>query len=194
MRPLEKWTASDVQTRLDEHHRKRRLLQHQSMCPADNLQPTLPVRVLHGHLQTTESTSTVRPQAESRPLPTEGHSLKHVITLLERLLLRETSQCSRPPRTGSRTRSRSPCVICGDPDHDTGSHWKRDRLCFRCHVAGHQAVGLSPLRRLVDFLVNMLLVDKDFFSFSLLLICALLWFGILHTARAQLAAELQTLP
>ena len=142
-RPLEEWTASDVQ--IDEHHRKKRLLQRQSVGPANSLPPTQSTKVLHSHVHTTESPPTPLQQAESRPLPIEGHSLEHFIALLERLLQRETSQRSRPPRsgTGSRTRSRGPCVICDNADHDTVSHCRRDRLCFRCHAAGHQAVTCS---------------------------------------------------
>ena len=45
-KPLEEWTATDVQVRLDEHHRKRRLQQRQSSCLADSLQTTQATRVL----------------------------------------------------------------------------------------------------------------------------------------------------
>lgn len=112
-KPLEEWTAADVQVRLDEHHRKKRLQQRQSTCPADSLQPAQATRVLHSHVQSAESSPAPQTSAPSRTLQTEGQSLEHVITLLERLLQRETSQRSRPSRaaTSSCARSRGPCVI-----------------------------------------------------------------------------------
>ena len=114
--------------RLDEHHRKRRLQQRQTVGPADSLHPTQAVRVLHSNVHSTESLPTPLAGAAGQPFPSEGQSLEHVITLLERLLKRETSQRSRPLRSGngSRTRSRGPCVLCGSDEHDTVSHCRSE--------------------------------------------------------------------
>lgn len=163
-KPLEEWTATDVQVRLDEHHRKRRLQQHlssnlagdlqttratgilhshaQSTSPAGIPQSALAAKVLPSHVQSAESPPALQTNAASRMIQTEGQSLEHVISLLEWLLQREALQHSRPPRsgTGSRNRSRGPCAICGGDNHDTTSYCRRERLCFRCHAAGHQAV------------------------------------------------------
>ncbi|KAK0147550.1 hypothetical protein N1851_012979 [Merluccius polli] len=50
-KPLEEWTATDVQVRLDEHHRKKRLQQRQSFHPAGSLQTSQAVNVLQCHAQ-----------------------------------------------------------------------------------------------------------------------------------------------
>lgn len=141
-KPLEEWTASDVQVRLDEHHRRKRLQQRQTACPADNLCSAKTVEVLRSHVQTAVSPPATQPVAAGQHVPSEGQSLEHVITLLEQLLHQDSSVRSRPlrPRPGGRTRFRGPCVICGSDNHDTVTHCRNERLCFRCHTAGHQAV------------------------------------------------------
>lgn len=141
-KPLEEWTATDVQVRLDEHHRKRRLQQRQSFHPAGSLQTGQAVNILQCHTQSAGGAPAPQPAAAGRTSQSEGQSLDHVITLLERLLQREDSRHSRSPRSGAggRGRSRGPCSICGGDDHDTMSHCRRERLCFRCYATGHQAV------------------------------------------------------
>lgn len=141
-KPLEEWTASDVQVRLDEHHRRKRLQQRQSSHPAENLCPVQAVEVLHSHVQAAVSPPAPQPPAADGTLSNEGRSLSHVITLLERLLHQQSSLHPRPPRPrhGARPRFRGPCVICGSDNHDTVTHCRNDRLCFRCHAAGHQAI------------------------------------------------------
>lgn len=141
-KPLEEWTATDVQVRLDEHHRKRRLQQRQSSHPAGNQQLNQAVNVLQCHAQAAGGAPAPHPVTAGGVSPPEGQSLEHVIALLERLLQREASRHSRLPRsgTGNRNRSRGPCAICGSDEHDTMSHCRRERLCFRCYAAGHQAV------------------------------------------------------
>lgn len=103
--------------------------------------------VLHSHVQTAVSPPTPAPQpaAAGGPLSSEGQSLENVITLLERLLRKESFQHSRPSRSrnGGDSRVRGPCVICGSDNHDTMSHCRNERLCFHCHAAGHQAVTCS---------------------------------------------------
>ena len=146
-KPLEEWTAIDVQVRLDEHHRKKRLQQRRPTHPISGLESDQAVDVLHSHVQTAVRPPAPQPTAAGRPVSSDGQSLGHVITLLERLLNQGPAQRSRPPRPGyvSRTRFRGPCVICGGDDHDTMSHCRRERLCFRCHAAGHQAVTCSVI-------------------------------------------------
>lgn len=145
-KPLEEWTATDVQVRLDEHHRKRRLQQHRSSHPAGNLQSNQAANVLQCHTQSAGGAPAPdrapQPATTSRISQSEGQSLEHIISLLERLLQREASRPSRSPRSGAggRGRSRGPCAICGGDDHDTMSHCRRERLCFRCYATGHQAV------------------------------------------------------
>lgn len=141
-KPLEEWTATDVQVRLDEHHRKRRLQQRQSAHPTGGLQSNQAASVLQCHVQSAGGAPAPQPVTAGRTSQSEGQSLEHVITLLERLLQREAVRHSRLPRSGAggRSRSRGPCSVCGGDDHDTVSHCRRERLCFRCYATGHQAV------------------------------------------------------
>ncbi|KAK0131382.1 hypothetical protein N1851_033925 [Merluccius polli] len=55
-RPLEEWTATDVQVRLDEHHQKKRLQQRQcAMRPTNSLPPARAEEALVSHVQTAVS-------------------------------------------------------------------------------------------------------------------------------------------
>lgn len=141
-KPLEEWTATDVQVRLDEHHWKRRLQQRQTSHPARNLQSNQAANVLQCHARSAGAAPAPQPVTAGRTSQSEGQSLDHVITFLEWLLQRETSRYSRSPRSGAggRGRSRGPCSICRSDDHDTMSHCRREHLCFRYYATGHQAV------------------------------------------------------
>ena len=144
-RPLEEWTAMDVQVRLDEHHHKKRLQQrHSAARPTDHLQYSQAVDAVHSHVQTAV-TPAAQPAMTGGPVSGESHVLGHIVTLLERLLQRESPQRYGQPRQRpvGRTRARGPCAICGCDDHDTASHCRNERLCFRCHAAGHQAATCS---------------------------------------------------
>lgn len=142
-KPIEEWSISEVQVRLDEHHRKQRLQQRQSTHAVTNIQPSQTMHIVGSHVQTTQSQPVFQPSAASASLPNEGQPLERVITLLERLLRQGPPQSPRRPqmRDATRSRFRGPCNVCGSDGHDTMSHCRSGRLCFRCYAAGHQATA-----------------------------------------------------
>ena len=102
---------------------------------------------MQSHVQTavTPPAPTAQPAMTGGPASGESHALEHVVTLLDYSLQRESPQRYRQPRQShvGHTRARGPCAICGCDDHDTASHCRRERLCFRCHAAGHRSATCS---------------------------------------------------
>ncbi|KAJ8385377.1 hypothetical protein AAFF_G00189980 [Aldrovandia affinis] len=143
-KPLEEWTAGEMQARLDECQREHRLKQRQPTCLAGGVvSPVRPTGVLHVCDQTAE-----KPAATQPPLvptqPTEGRSLERVIALLEHVLEQGFSQRNDPrhrfqQRPRDADRSRGPCQICGNANHSTVVHCRTNCLCFVCHAPGHVA-------------------------------------------------------
>lgn len=143
-KPLEEWTAGEVQMRLDECQREHRLKQRQSTRLAGSVVPPVrPTGVLHACAQTAEKSPATQPP----PVPTqpsESQSLERVISLLERVLEQGSFQRNVPARRPQRRprdadRSRGPCQICGEAIHSTDDHCSIHRLCFICHAPGHIA-------------------------------------------------------
>ncbi|KAK0146218.1 hypothetical protein N1851_014480 [Merluccius polli] len=88
-RPLEEWTATDVQVRLDEHHQKKRLQQRQcAMRPTNSLPPARAEEALVSHVQTAVSppAPALQPAVAGKPLTSEGRSLEHSACFSESLL------------------------------------------------------------------------------------------------------------
>lgn len=146
-KPLDEWTASDVQISLDEYQREKKLLQRKS-----NVQ----VSGIACHAQSTdilcaqgmEKNAAVAPPQDTERC-TQDQSLSHMIRLLERVLDQGSCQLAtrvnRPQhkvRSGV-TRQNVACEVCGDASHDTFSHCRINRLCFNCHASGHRASACS---------------------------------------------------
>lgn len=142
-KPIEEWTVHEVQVRLDEHHRKKRLQRRQHTNAVTNMQPSQTMKVVDSHAQATQSQPAPQPPAAVTSLPNESQSLERVITLLERLLHQGPARSAGRLRTGdaSHSRSRGLCNVCGSDGHDSRSHCRRERLCFRCYAAGHRATS-----------------------------------------------------
>ncbi|KAJ7997121.1 hypothetical protein DPEC_G00225670 [Dallia pectoralis] len=93
-KPLEEWTTNDIQVRLDEHHQKKRLQQkHCAMHSVDSSLGVQAGEAIYSHVQTAVRcpVPASQPGVADMPSTPEGRSLEHVITLLERLLNRESS-------------------------------------------------------------------------------------------------------
>ena len=76
-RPLEEWTATDVQIRLDEHHRKTRLQQrHSATRPTDHMHAVQAVQAVHSHVQSAVSPPppAAQPAVVSKPATSESLS------------------------------------------------------------------------------------------------------------------------
>ncbi len=123
-KPVQSWTASEVQEQLDELLRERKLTN-----------------------QAVKQFTTVvsEPEVDVTPLPSKSeqgagvndeNALDKVLTLLEKALVCN-SQSVRgpwPKQTGPRIRE---CRVCQSSEHSTTAHCRMYNLCFKCFAAGH---------------------------------------------------------
>jgi len=149
-KPLEEWTAADVQIRLDEYEREKKLLQQRKS--------NVHVSGIACHAQSTDFLWThgrcmEKNKAVTSPQDTEhctqDQSLNRMISLLERVL--DQVSCQPPTRVNRPQykvqsgvkKQNVACEVCGDASHDTISHCRMNRLCFNCHAPGNTASACS---------------------------------------------------
>lgn len=126
-KPVEKWTAGEVQEMVDSHHR-------------DTLS-TKPSRAQRiAKVEEEENYGAwCMPQQSALPAPQASNSehatMDRVVFLLEKL--QSTQEKSRG-RGNSRPPNDFPCKVCSEQSHTTQSHCFRDGLCFSCHKPGHR--------------------------------------------------------
>lgn len=123
-KPVQSWTASEVQEQLDELLRERKLTN-----------------------QAVKQFTTVvsEPEVDVTPLPSKSeqgagvnyeNALDKVLTLLEKALVCNTQSVRGPwpKQTGPRIRE---CRVCQSSEHSTTAHCRMYNLCFKCFAAGH---------------------------------------------------------
>lgn len=148
VRPLEKWTAKDVQELLDSFQRdsKSRAITNEYAI-GQNAQISLhscehvnagPEPVLACFKQGPSVPN------DSKPDTKDESSLNRMADMLTQLIdilkKKEESVSEYVPAGKMREMTavgRKNCRICGDTAHTTIDHCKTHRLCFRCHTAGH---------------------------------------------------------
>lgn len=144
----EKWTASEIQERLDEH-----MMERKSQSTMHTQQPKEIPRVVKGyshcHAHKTDSPSVSETSGRTAqcgiptpatPLTTgvDNDCLRSLVSLLDRLVLQHGND---PRNQAARGAASQPlpraCRACGSHDHSTLSHCKRENLCLRCLSPGH---------------------------------------------------------
>ena len=143
-RPLGEWTPADIQQRLDEDRREKRLPRSAKMVP---LAVTSLKQELNSAVSPTMSAAAPAVQHSGLmclpvqlPHPQEpAEKMDRVIALLERLLEQRPIESNRQSQGGNRNRIRpsGPCEVCGVTEHDTRFHCRTNRLCYLCHASGH---------------------------------------------------------
>lgn len=154
-KPASKWSASEVQERLDDHQRDLR--RRPPVCQHS------PSTRSPGYVAFTQSTaqfdnSNVQPEATLHPvlhqppaavaLPVnraeEEPSMREVVSMLNKVITlcsvpqsvshhrqpQQRQQLSQPPVS-------SPCRVCSSTDHSTFSHCRLLKLCRHCFQPGH---------------------------------------------------------
>lgn len=132
-KPLEKWTAGEVQEMIDSHHRDR---QSARACKPQNIvrvneemTPNTCCMAQHPVVNTYQSTNA------------ESASLSKMITLMEKILAMQEQSLNQTqakvPANGP-TATLNSCKICRAPDHSTKAHCFREGLCFKCFKTGHR--------------------------------------------------------
>ncbi|KAJ8404548.1 hypothetical protein AAFF_G00338150 [Aldrovandia affinis] len=147
-KPLEEWTAGEVQARLDECQREHRLKQRQPTRLAGGVvSPFRPTGVLHACAQTAE-----KPAATQPPLvpaqPTEGQSLEDVIALLEHVLEQGFSQRNDLPRRFQQIARPMPKLWKREPLHSCALSCRSSVLCLSCTWPRGCSVYSVPLTQL----------------------------------------------
>lgn len=133
----EKWSACEIQERLDEHMQERKAQTSKSQ-----------------HLYTTErkvctqspnvvDMSAANPVLSVQPSPlaqsgSETDCMKSLVSLLDRLVTQQTQfQVSPHPQPATFQTYRKPCRVCKSLDHSTVSHCRQDNRCLKCLTPGH---------------------------------------------------------
>lgn len=149
-RPVERWTAKDVQEHLDEFQREskskvnahvpvNRQAKQNSAVVSDNVICDFDSVQLQSFKQ--EAVESRQPHGSA---PSDHSSLDRMADMLAKVIdvLTEKEE-SRLPRSGRGVSKRPTsnnadgCRICKDKSHNTFEHCRSNRLCFRCHGTGH---------------------------------------------------------
>ncbi|KAI5089736.1 interleukin-1 receptor accessory protein-like 1-A isoform X1, partial [Silurus meridionalis] len=185
LRPLESWTAKDVQELLDSFQREQKSRvsanvysacqnAHISLQKCENVDIG-PEAVLSCFKQGTTRPDKPKPEAVDRS------GLNRMADMLAQLLeVLKNKEENKPAYVPfGKTRGKKGCSICSDTTHTTIDHCRSDHLCFKCHAAGHskrdckkQASTLRPVSGKLSHLhsergsvgdsENSLNVDTDF--------------------------------
>lgn len=148
-KPLDEWTAADVQIRLDEYQRESKLQQRKSNVHSSSIachSQSVDVLCAHGHALETAAAVVTPPQVSEQS--TQDQSLSRMIHLLERVLdqgyhQHATRPYKQPKLRGGVTKRNVSCEVCGDASHDTIAHCRMNRVCFNCYSTGHRASACS---------------------------------------------------
>lgn len=143
----EKWTACEIQERLDEHmleNKNKAVLLKQPL-------PNTAVHKLHSECQVSLATNTsglhVDPPTVPSPVPlpaapiaatVDGDCVRSLVNLLDRLVMQQTQvPANLSARATVAQSSQRPCRVCGSCDHSTLFHCKKENRCLKCLSPGH---------------------------------------------------------
>ncbi|KAF7705597.1 hypothetical protein HF521_020883, partial [Silurus meridionalis] len=135
-KPIQSWTASEVQERLDEMLREQKVTRHvTSQHTTKVLEPI------------NESTSLPPHRPETTTTAADSGALDKVLTMLEKTLVCNT-QSVRGGWSKNPNRRNRDCRVCTSKDHSTTAHCKivlvQDRVCLRGMLdSGSMATTLS---------------------------------------------------
>lgn len=148
IRPLECWTAKDVQELLDSFQRELKLRPSPNTFPVSQ-NTHMTIQSCGNSNVVSESTVMCLKQGTNGPgepkLDAKDHSsLNRMADMLAQLIeVLKTKEERKPGYVSSgrvhrrNTAGSGNCKICGDTTHTTIDHCRSDHLCFRCHGAGH---------------------------------------------------------
>jgi len=139
----EKWSACEVQERLDEHMQGKKT----RAAAVRPLKPSTAEHKVHSqcHVPIADNApvlNTTVPSVPS-PVPTPAASVDNVcmrslVNLLDRLVTQHT-QVPANPRAQATVpcSSQKVCRVCGASDHSTLSHCRQENRCLKCLSPGH---------------------------------------------------------
>ena len=135
-KPIDKWTATEVQDVLNEYHSEASL--KASTAPQK-------ANVAVNNVQVS-AVSPVSPTDKQEPqqVKSPDHALERVLDVLERVLLQRSGRAQSSPRRAANNKlpmieglNDKPCRVCSEESHSTLAHCRDNKLCFQCFSAGH---------------------------------------------------------
>lgn len=133
----EKWSACEIQERLDEHMQERKA---QTYAKSHSLYKT-ERRVCAQSPNVETSASNPDWSVPTSPLAQSGSDtdcMKSLVSLLDRLVTQQTQFQASPHHQATTFQTyRKPCRVCRSLDHSTVSHSRHEDRCLRCLTPGH---------------------------------------------------------
>ncbi|XP_056333324.1 uncharacterized protein LOC130244810 [Danio aesculapii] len=129
-KPVQSWTASEVQEQLDELLRERKSTNQAVKQFATIVsEQEVDVTALHS-------------KSEQGAGVSDENALDKVLTLLEKALVCNTQSMRGPwpKQTGHKIRE---CKVCQSSEHSTTAHCRMYNLCFKCFAEGHVSYNCS---------------------------------------------------
>lgn len=134
----EKWSAGEIQERLDEHMQERKARTFTNLRSLN----------ITEHRACTQSPDVVETVASNSPLSippspmvqsgSDSACMKSLVSLLDRLVTQQTQFQVSPHHQATTFQTyRKPCRVCRSLDHSTVSHCRQDNRCLKCLTPGH---------------------------------------------------------
>lgn len=146
LKPAEKWTAGEVQERLDDFQRDQKARRNANQ-PVNLMSRSVTACTQTSHELQVACTQVDQLSLTSSPASTptlEEPSLHKMIGMLDRVLSLNTQTTTFPHNQSLvQNPSRShvyhggACKVCGSSTHSTHAHCMRDNLCLQCFAHGH---------------------------------------------------------
>lgn len=136
----DKWLASEIQERLDEHMQDKK-----SRASVKSAQPDTVKCKAHSQCQAPFVDSGPEPRPTSSmqssvpsAVSADNDYMKSLVGLLDRLVMQ---QSQIPVNVSNQAvlpvAFRKPCRVCSKLDHSTVSHCRRENRCLKCLAPGH---------------------------------------------------------
>ncbi|CAL1603727.1 unnamed protein product [Knipowitschia caucasica] len=140
----DKWTAGEIQERLDEHlqERKSRAITMRSQRPGSAVyraqSQCVPNIDASGADEVLPQMHFPPPVAPPMASAFDADCMKRLVCALDRLVTQQTQvPVNFSPPTALPQPPKRACRVCGTNDHSTLSHCKRENRCLKCLSPGH---------------------------------------------------------
>lgn len=132
-KPIEKWTAEEIQEMIDSHQRDK-------LCSMNNREQCIAkVEEERESGAWCMSQQPIACQGAMQITPKDDQAIMgRLISLLEKLVLNQKQDKKRGKGRAADSPTTTPCKVCGESTHSTQSHCIREGLCFHCHRSGHR--------------------------------------------------------
>lgn len=135
-KPFREWTAHEVQDRLDEYLRERKVSRGRLSQHTAAIGQSPPERVATDNKPNMSSAFGCSSESEQLSSVSENSTLDKVLSLLEMALVSNTQSMHRGSRKQPPKRPHE-CQFCGSKEHNTRVHCRMNRLCVTCLSPGH---------------------------------------------------------